>query len=204
MKTIDNIKELNVKKIKELDPKEYICLLSHALRLGALYKAKFFMWLHNANYELISLDDDEAIEHFIKELLSVHKKALTEADESNLDFLDNVFFLVFKETNQFSEADCISLSLVMLAYVSFKADLISNEEYLEIRDLLVPYKVMISQCKVKSEDLFKSYLSKISESDKVLLLAKLGKGIESELPNPELVKEGFKEITYDEKSWESA
>ena len=55
-----------------------------------------------------------------------------------------------------------------------------------------------------NNSIFKSYLSKISESDKVLLLAKLGKGIESELPNPELVKEGFKEITYDEKSWESA
>ena len=172
MKTIDNIKELNVKKIKELDPKEYICLLSHALRLGALYKAKFFMWLHNANYELISLD--------------------------------NVFYLVFKETGLFTEADCISLSLVMLAYVSFKADLISNEEYLEIRDLLVPYKVMISQCKVKSDDLFKAYSKKVGKDDKVLLLSKLGKGIESALPDAELVKEGFKEITYDEKSWESA
>lgn len=204
MKTIDNIKELNVNKIKELDPKEYICLLSHALRLGALYKAKFFMWLHNANYELISLDDDETIEHFIKELLAVHKKALTETEESGLDFLDNVFYLVFKETGLFTEADCISLSLVMLAYVSYKADLISNEEYLEIRDLLVPYKVMISQCKVKSDDLFKAYSKKVGKDDKVLLLSKLGKGIESALPDAELVKEGFKEITYDEKSWESA
>lgn len=204
MKTIDNIKELNVKKIKETDPKEYICLLAHALRLGALYKAKFFMWLHNANYELISLDDDETIEHFIKELLAVHKKALSETEESGLDYLDNVFYLVFKETNLFSEADCISLSLVMLAYVSYKSDLISNEEYLEIRDLLVPYKVMISQCKIKSDDLFKAYSKKISKDDKVLLLSKLGKGVQSSIPDDEIVKEGFKEITYDEKSWESA
>ena len=45
-----------------------------------------------------------------------------------------------------------------MAYVSFKSNLITNEEYLEIRDLLVPYKLMISQCKTKSSNLNKVYL----------------------------------------------
>ena len=196
------ISDLSVEKIKNSDPKDYITLLSHALRLGALYKAKFFMWLENNNYELIA-QDEEILEYFIKEMVNIHKKAQNEASESNVDFADNIFYTIFKDTGKFSEADCISLSLVLLAFVSFKTDLINNEEYLEIRDLLVPYKVMISQCKCKAEDLFSDYKEKITSIEgNTKLLSKLGKGIETEMPSNEIILDAFKEITYDEKSWE--
>ena len=195
-------KELSVANIKGSDPKDYITLMSHALRLGALYKAKFFMWLENNNYELIA-QDEETLEHFIKEALNVHKKAYDEAEESEVYFADNIFYDVLKETGKFTEADCVSLSLVLLAFVSFKSDLISNEEYLEIRDLLVPYKVMISQCKCKAKDLFDIYKKKTEKSDgNTKLLCKLGKGIETSLPGDDIILSAFEEITYDEKSWE--
>ena len=195
-------KELSVTNIKGSDPKDYITLMSHALRLGALYKAKFFMWLENNNYELIA-QDEETLEHFIKEALNVHKKAYDEAEESDIYFADNIFYEVLKETGKFTEADCVSLSLVLLAFVSFKSDLISNEEYLEIRDLLVPYKVMISQCKCKAKDLFDIYKKMAEKSDgNTKLLCKLGKGIETSLPGDEIILSAFEEITYDEKSWE--
>ena len=202
MNTSTIIKNLNIETIKNSDPKDFITLMAHALRLGALYKAKFFMWLENNNYELIA-QDDEILEHFIKEILSIHKKAQDEAKESNVDFADNIFYTIFKETGKFSEADCISLSLVVLAFVSHKSELISNEEYLEIRDLLVPYKVMISQCKCKAKDLFDIYKDKVSDiNGNTKLLCKLGKGIETEIPSDTIVFDAFKEITYDEKSWE--
>jgi len=202
MNSINNINNLTVESIKKSDPKDYITLMSHALRLGALYKAKFFMWLENNNYELLA-QDDEVLEHFIKELINVHKKASNEVSESNIDFIDNIFYSVFKSSGKFSEADSISLSLVLLAFVSFKKDLISNEEYLEIRDLLVPYKVMISQCVIKAEDLNVLYIKEINDNDlNIKLLSKLGKGIETGLPSNDIVFEAFKEITYDEKSWE--
>ena len=195
-------KELSVANIKGSDPKDYITLMSHALRLGALYKAKFFMWLENNNYELIA-QDEETLEHFIKEALNVHKKAYDEAEDSEVYFADNIFYEVLKETGKFTEADCVSLSLVLLAFVSFKSDLISNEEYLEIRDLLVPYKVMISQCKCKAKDLFDIYKKQTEESDgNTKLLCKLGKGIETSLPGDDIILSAFEEITYDEKSWE--
>ncbi|MBP5494480.1 MAG: hypothetical protein J6X97_05235 [Lachnospiraceae bacterium] len=195
-------KDLNVANIKGADPKDYITLMSHALRLGALYKAKFFLWLENNNYELIA-QDEETLEHFIKEALNVHKKAYDEAEERELYFADNIFYEVLKETGKFTEADCVSLSLVLLAFVSFKSDLISNEEYLEIRDLLVPYKVMISQCKCKAKDLFDIYKKHIKNCEgNTKLLCKLGKGIETSLPGDDIILSAFEEITYDEKSWE--
>ena len=202
MNTSTILKNLTVENIKNSDPKDYITLMSHALRLGALYKAKFFMWLENNNYELIA-QDEEILSHFIKEILSIHKKAQDEVSESNVDFADNIFYTIFKETDKFSEADCISLSLVVLAFISHKSELFSNEEYLEIRDLLVPYKVMISQCKCKAEDLFEIYKDKVKAIEgNTKLLCKLGKGIETEMPSNEIILDAFKEITYDEKSWE--
>lgn len=198
----ENFKNLKIETIKNSDPKDYITLMSHALRLGALYKAKFFMWLENNNYELIA-QDEETLEHFIKELISVHKKAESEASETEIDFMDNIFYSVLKETDKFTEADCISLSLVLMAYVSFKKELITNEEYLEIRDLLVPYKVMISQCKVKPGKLLKIYKEAVNDyTGNTKLLCKLGKGTECEIPSDDIIIEAFKEITYDQQSWE--
>jgi len=195
-------KDLNLSNIKGVEPKDYITLMSHALRLGALYKAKFFMWLENNNYELIA-QDEETLEHFIKEALNVHKKAYEEDSDNDIYFADTIFYSVLKETGKFTEADCVSLSLVLLAFISFKTDLISNEEYLEIRDLLVPYKVMISQCKCKAKDLFEIYKSKVENSNgNIKLLCKLGKGIETSLPSDDIIMAAFEEITYDEKSWE--
>ena len=202
MKTAEYLKNLDVNKIKNSDPKDFITLMSHALRLGALYKAKFFMWLENNNYEMIA-QDEEILEHFIKELIAVHKKAEEDVNESNTDFIDNIFYTIFKDTGKFQEADCISLSLVLMSFISFKTDLITNEEYLEIRDLLVPYKVMISQCKCKAKDLFDIYKKQTQESDgNTKLLCKLGKGIETGLPGDDIILSAFEEITYDEKSWE--
>ncbi len=202
MKTAEYLKNLDVNKIKNSDPKDFITLMSHALRLGALYKAKFFMWLENNNYEMIA-QDEEILEHFIKELIAVHKKAEEDVNESNTDFIDNIFYTIFKNTGKFQEADCISLSLVLMSFISFKTDLITNEEYLEIRDLLVPYKVMISQCKINPDKLFKMYKESVSDFEgNTKLISKLGKGVEVALPDESIILEGLKEITYDEKSWE--
>ena len=202
MKTAEYLKNLDVNNIKNSDPKDFITLISHALRLGALYKAKFFMWLENNNYEMIA-QDEEILEHFIKELIAVHKKAEEDVNESNTDFIDNIFYTIFKETGKFQEADCISLSLVLMSFISFKTDLITNEEYLEIRDLLVPYKVMISQCKINPDKLFNMYKDSVAGFEgNTKLISKLGKGIEVALPDENIILEGLKEITYDEKSWE--
>ena len=198
----ESIKNLTVENIKKSNPKEYLLLMAHALRLGALYKAKFFMWIENNHYELIDQNDEE-LEHLIKEIAALHKKAVSVTEETGIDYMDNIFYSVLKESGLYEEADCISLSLCLLGYVSFKSNLITNEEYLEIRDLLVPYKLMISQCKTKSSNLNKIYLKNIDSYDKkVMLLSKLGKGIESDLPDASIIKEAFEEITYDEKSWE--
>lgn len=198
----DYFLSLNTDKLIEADPKDYILFLAHSLRLGALYKAKFFMWIENNNYELIA-QDKESVSHLITETVSIYKKAVSTVNEEKVDFLDNIFFTVLDKTGKFEEQDCISLSLCLLAFTSYKCNLISNEEYLEIRDLLVPYKVMVSQCKVKAEELINLYKSEIEAKDmQIKLLCKLGKGVVYDLPDISVIDEAFKEITYDEKSWE--
>lgn len=198
----DKLKELNPDSIKKADPKDYILLLAHSLRLGALYKAKFFVWMANNNYELLE-QDTEALEYLLKETIAIHKKASNEIAETNIDYLDNIFYLTLKNLGKFSEADCISLSLVLLSYISYKSELIENEEYLEIRDWLVPYKIMVSQSKLKAEELYNQYKTTICERpEDVKLLSKLGKGISMPYPDDNLILEAFKEITYDAESWE--
>lgn len=198
----DNLKDLSVDNVKSMDPKDYLLLLTHALRLGALYKAKLFVYLANNTYELMD-QDEESIQYLLKEIISIHKKATSEILETNIDYLDNVFYVLLKSTGKFTEADCISLSLVLLSFVSYKSDLIENEEYLEIRDWLVPYKIMVSQSKIKAEDLISLYDTQVSDKPEyVKLLAKLGKGTVMPYPDKSLILEAFKEITYDAESWE--
>ena len=202
MNSHEVLSDLKVENIKNSDPKDFLLMMSHALRMGALYKARFFMWLENNNFELIA-QDEEILKNFIKESTNVVKKAKDEQIEGDAEFADEIFYKVLKETGKFTEADCVSLSLVLMAFISFKTDLITNEEYLEIRDLLVPYKVMISQCKCKAKDLLDIYKKIIENNDgRTKLLCKLGKGTEVSLPDESVVLAALEEITYDEKSWE--
>lgn len=195
------IKGYTVKSLKEADPKEYLLYIAHALKIGAENKAKFFMWLDNNNYEIIA-QEDEALDHLLKESLAVYKKSVSD-EFAEIPFIDDYFFKAFEKTESFNETDIIGLSLTLLGFVSFKMKLIEEEEYLEIRDLLVPYKIMISQCKIKKEVLFENYKEAIKEApSSVRLLSKLGKGIVIDFPDEELIKEGFAEITYDKESWE--
>ncbi len=194
------IKSYSAETLKKEDPNTYLLFLAHALRYGALYKAKFFMWLDFDNYDIIG-QEDEALDKLLKESLSVYKKASSD-ENPEADFLDVYFQKMFEETGLFKETDVLGLSLTLLSFISFKSKLLDEEEYLEIRDLLVPYKLMISQCKIKPEKLYSNYKEVIKGQSKVKLLSKLGKGVVCELPEDEMIKEALKEITYDKESWE--
>lgn len=195
------IKEYTPEVLKKADPKEYLLYIANSLKLSAKNKAKFFMWLDFNNYEIIALED-EALEHLCKENLAVYKKS--QSDENvEVPFIDEFFYKAIEKTGSFTDYDMIGLSLTLLGYVSFKANLLDEEEYLEIRDLLVPYKLMISQCKIKDDVLFKNFKEVVSDYvGNIRLLTKLGKGIVCEMPCDDLLKEAFKEITYDKDSWE--
>lgn len=195
------IKEYTPSVLKNADPKEYLLYIANSLNLSAKNKAKFFMWLDFDNYE-ITAQEDEALEHLVKENLSTLKKSQTD-EFKDIPYIDEFFYKAIEKTNAFVEYDTIGLCLTLLGYISFKSNLLDEEEYLEIRDLLVPYKLMISQCKIKDEVLFNNFKEVISDyNGSVRLLTKLGKGVVCDMPGDDLIKDAFKEITYDKDSWE--
>lgn len=198
--SIQDFKEINYEQIKAFEPKQYLFFMANCLRNAAGYKANLFVWIENNNYEILSLDE-ETINHLIKEECGVLKKEQTELNDS-VDYIDKIVCAVFEKTALFEDFDCISLSMVCTAFLSYEMKLISEEEYLEIRDFLVPYKLMISQCKTKSDKLLEIYKSLNNEEViNAKLYSKLGKGIEQQI-DISLIKKAFDEITYDEKSWE--
>ena len=63
-------------------------------------------------------------------------------------------------------------------YYSYKKELISTEDYYEIRDMFVPFGISITQTKLGKKELFdefNEYINGREDSDKICVLKKIGK-----------------------------
>ena len=95
--------------------------------------------------------------------------------------------------------ECVALGCVAAAYISWKKQLLSMDEYYEVRDMFVPFNLPIS-----IEDVTVDNIINITKSDKkmengqlkFILLKKIGKAIIDKTVTEEELKSGIEEIIY--------
>ena len=97
--------------------------------------------------------------------------------------------------------ECVALGTVAAAYISWKKELLSMEEYYEIRDMFVPFYLPITVDKIDPEEILR-----LTKSDKkmqgnqirFILLKKIGKAIIDTTVTDEEILAGIKEVYFDE------
>ena len=100
--------------------------------------------------------------------------------------------------------ECVALGCVAAAYISYKRELISSDEYYEIRDMFVPFNLPISIDRIDPEEIYELTLSdKKMENGhvKFILLKKLGKAMIDTSVTKEEILAGIKEIYFSEEDW---
>lgn len=100
--------------------------------------------------------------------------------------------------------ECIALGMVAAAYISWKRESISMEEYYEVRDMFVPFQLPISIEGIDPQEILaltKSDKKMAAGQIKFVLLKKVGKAFVDRTVKDEEILQAVQEICFSEEDF---
>lgn len=198
---------MNLETLNTLDDRQFFSGFAEVMKHGLIKDAEFYTWLIDNMYEICERDLD-ILEEMIVRSCSI-KKAVVEKDPTEqgeralLNYGHTIGHAIEKFKNfELSHGECVALGAVAAAYISWKRNLLSMEEYYEVRDMFVPFYLPISIDNIKPEEILtltKSDKKSQNGTIKFILLKKIGKAIIDDTVTDEEILAAIKEIYFDEE-----
>ena len=133
----------------------------------------------------------------------VEKDPTEQGDRALLNFGHTLGHAIEKLKNfELLHGECVALGSVAAAYISWKRDLITMDEYYEIRDMFVPLNLPISIDNIDPEEILRLTTSdKKMEGDQIkfILLKKVGKAVIDTTVTKDEILAGINEIYFSEE-----
>lgn len=195
---------MNIHTLTTLDERQFYNGFAEAMKHGLIKDALYYEWMISNMYEICERDLD-VLEELVFKSCQI-KKAVVEKDPTEqgdralLNFGHTVGHAIEKYKNfSLLHGECVALGCVVAAYISWKKQLLSMDEYYEVRDMFVPFNLPISIEDINVEDIIK-----LTKSDKkmeygqlkFILLKKIGKAIIDKTVTEDELKAGIEEIIY--------
>lgn len=198
---------MNLQTLTTLDDRQFFSGFGEVMKHGLIKDAIFYEWLIENMYEICERELDVLQEMLIRSCtvkkLVVEKDPTEQGDRALLNFGHTIGHAIEKAKNfELYHGECVALGCVAAAYISWKRELLSMEEYYEIRDMFVPFYLPISVDDIDPEEILKLTKSdKKMEAGKVkfVLLKKIGKAIIDRTVTDEEILEAIKEIHFSEE-----
>lgn len=176
---------MNIAALQTLDERQYFSGFAEIMKHGLIRDAAFYEWLIQNMYEICGRHLDVLQEMLIKSCtvkkLVVEKDPTEQGERALLNFGHTIGHAVEKAMNfELYHGECVALGAVAAAYISWKRDLLTMEEYYEVRDMFVPFNLPISVEGIKPEEILSLTKSdKKMESGKIkfVLLKKIGRAV---------------------------
>jgi 3-dehydroquinate synthase len=177
------------------------------MKYGLIKDVSFYEWLISNFYE-ISNKEPEILQEMIITCCTI-KKAVVEKDPTEqgdralLNLGHTIGHAIEKYKNfQLLHGECVALGCIAAAFISWKHQLLTMEDYYEVRDMFVPFNLPIT---VEQLDL--DEVLKLTKSDKkmdggtikFILLKKIGKAIIDKTVSDEDIMAALKEINFSEE-----
>lgn len=198
---------MNLETLNTLDDRQFFSGFAEVMKHGLIKDAAFYTWLIENMYEICERDLD-VLEEMIVRSCNI-KKAVVEKDPTEqgdralLNFGHTIGHAIEKSKNfELSHGECIALGAVAAAYISWKRNLLSMEEYYEVRDMFVPFYLPISIDNINPEEILtltKSDKKAQNGTIKFILLKKIGKAIIDDTVTDEEILAAINEIYFDEE-----
>ena len=138
----------------------------------------------------------------IKKLV-VEKDPAEKGDRALLNFGHTIGHAIEKAKHfEMLHGECIALGMVAAAFISWKRESISMEEYYEVRDMFVPFHLPISIDDIDPEEILtltKSDKKMDGGQIKFVLLKKVGKAYVDRTVTDEEILQAVKEICFSEE-----
>lgn len=202
---------MNVSTLKTLDDRQYYSGMGEVLKHGLIKSAKFYEWIIDNMYEIHERNPD-VLEDMVYKSCTCKKlvveKDPTEKGERALLNLGHTIGHAIEKAKHFElmHGECVALGCVAAAYISWKRELLSKDEYYEIRDMFVPFNLPISIEGIDPEEIYTLTTSdKKMEGDQIkfILLKKVGKAMIDTTVTKEEILAGINEIYFTDEDWDS-
>lgn len=197
---------MNVNVLKTLDGRQFASGFAEVMKYGLIKDLDFYLWLLDNMVEINDRDIDVLIEMIhrsceVKKAV-VEKDPTEKGDRALLNFGHTIGHAIEKYKNfELLHGECVALGSVAAAYISWKKEYISMEDYYEVRDMFVPFGLPISVEDIDIEEVIKLMKSdKKADSNKIrfILLKKIGKAFITTDVTDDDVRGALKEILYEE------
>lgn len=176
---------MNLATLKTLDDRQFYNGFAEVMKHGLIKDAIFYEWLIDKMYEICERDLDTLEEMIMRSCtvkkLVVEKDPTEQGERALLNFGHTIGHAIEKYKNfTLSHGECVALGCVAAAFISWKHELLTMEEYYEVRDMFVPFNLPISV-----EDIDPQEILRLTKSDKkmkdgtlqFILLKRVGKAM---------------------------
>lgn len=198
---------MNVTVLKTLEDRQFFSGFAEVMKHGLIKDPVFYEWLIDNMYEICERDFD-ILEEMIMRSCQI-KKFVVEKDPTEkgeralLNFGHTIGHAIEKAKHfELMHGECVALGAVAAAYISWKHELLSMEEYYEIRDMFVPFNLPITVDHIDPEEILKLTKSdkKMAEGKiKFVLLKKVGKAVIDANVSDEDILNAVKEIYFSDE-----
>ena len=198
---------MNVSTLKELDDRQFYAGFAEVMKHGLIKDAMFYEWLLDNMYEIHDRVPQVLQEMIMRSCmvkkLVVEKDPKEQGDRALLNFGHTIGHAIEKYMDfEMVHGECIALGMVAAAYISWKHNWLSMEEYYEVRDMFVPFNLPISIDSIEPEEILRLTKSdkKMEGSQiKFVLLKKVGKAVIDKNVTDEEILAAINEIYFSDE-----
>lgn len=194
--------------LKTLDGRQYVSGFAEIMKHGLIKDEDYYVWLIDHIYE-IGARDPETLSEMLYRSNEIKKEVVEKdptekGDRMLLNFGHTIGHAIEKYKDfTLTHGECVALGCVAAAYISYKRNLLTWEEYYEIRDMFVPFGLPISVT-----DIDKNEVLRLTKSDKkvrdgklnFVLLRGVGKAFVDRTVTDEEILAAVDEITWTEEN----
>ena len=197
---------MNIATLQSLSDRQFYSGFAEVMKSALIKDGNFYEWLIDQMYEICERDVEtlsEMVERSctIKKLV-VEKDPLEKGDRALLNFGHTIGHAIEKYMNfTMTHGECVALGCVAAAFISWKKNWLSMEEYYEIRDMFVPFYLPISIDNLDIEEVLQLTKSdKKAENGyiKFILLKKVGKALIDKTVTDDEIREALQELNFNE------
>lgn len=185
----------NLSVLSSLPPRQFSSGFAEVMKSALIKDESFYIWLIDNNYEIREKEPEVLLEMVYRsdniKRVVVEKDPFEKCDRALLNFGHTLGHAIEKYYNfEKLHGECVSLGCVAAAFISWKKEFLSKEEFYEIRDMFVLFGLPISIDNAdipKIIELTKNDKKMADSHIKFVLLKKCGKAfINTEVTDDEM------------------
>ena len=193
---------INTSVLSTLPDVQFASGMAEILKAGLLKDGHFYEWTIN-NFVEINDKDQETLTNMIRKSVEikkfiVEKDPFEQGDRALLNLGHTAGHAIEKYMNfKMSHGECVALGTIVAAFISYKREMLSMEDFYEIRDMFVPFNLPISLDEIDADEIVRLTKSdKKAENGfvKFILLKKIGKAVIAKDVTDDEIKNAVNEL----------